>query len=48
LGVKKLKGAVLDYNEASKRIFIKAGFRRIGLEEKSDKMSHIFLWECPE
>jgi RimJ/RimL family protein N-acetyltransferase len=48
LGVKKLNGAVLDDNEASKRTFIKAGFRRIGLKNISDKVSHIFLWECPE
>ena len=48
LGVKHLKGTVLDYNETSKRTFVKAGFRRIGCEKISDKMCHIFLWECPE
>ena len=48
LGVKRLKGAVLGHNEASKRTFVKAGFRRIGWEKISDKMCHIFLWECPE
>ena len=48
LGVKRLQGIVLDHNEASRRTFIKAGFRRIGWQKISDKMCHIFLWECPE
>jgi len=48
LGVRQLKGAVIEYNEASKRTFVKAGFRRIGREKISNKMCHIFLWEYPE
>jgi RimJ/RimL family protein N-acetyltransferase len=48
LGVKRLQGAVLDHNEASKRTFVKAGFKKIGRQKISEKMCHIFSWECPE
>ena len=48
LGIKRLEAVVLDHNEASKRAFLKAGYRRIGWEKISDKMCHIFVWECSE
>lgn len=48
LGVKRLKGVVLNSNEASVRAFTKADFECVGQEQVSDKFCNIFVRECSE
>ena len=48
LGVKRLRGRVFSSNDASVRVFTKAGFECVGQEQVSDKLCMIFVREFSE
>jgi UDP-2,4-diacetamido-2,4,6-trideoxy-beta-L-altropyranose hydrolase len=46
LGIEFVRGVVFSSNEASQRVFIKAGFKDVGQEQISGRTCRVFVKEC--
>lgn len=46
LGIERIKGIVFSSNDASNRVFIKAGFKKVGREQIFGKPCYVFLKKC--